>query len=121
LQLHAGKQKSEMAATALFKSLRNTKSRWLCPVIVAILALGSACVSTTVSSTISSLSVTAKPCASAFQIILDDRNEMDSMNRTLSLIKEMYPLESFHSSISHHAFVRMAPVALQEEIARFVE
>lgn len=60
------------------------------------------------------------PCISAFQLFLEGASEMDASNRALALIQKEYTDDYYHSSISHHHFVRTAPRAIQDALSKFV-
>ncbi|CAB9511138.1 expressed unknown protein [Seminavis robusta] len=91
---------------------RWSSPRWMVAVAAAAVAL--------VSVEASAKATTTNGFMPAFQVVLDDPEEIDSMERALSLIEKYYPHESSSSPISHHAFVRMAPLDLQKEISKFV-
>jgi len=60
------------------------------------------------------------PCISALQVDLDDAIEIDASNQALALIQSIYREDYYHSSISHHHFVRTAPWELQTTLSKFV-
>jgi len=60
------------------------------------------------------------PCISAFQFFLHDPIETDAAKRALSLIQDAYHQGYYNSSISHHYFVRTAPVTVQDTLSEFV-